>query len=71
MNKEIIKGHWNEIKGKLRAKWGELTDDDISKMKGSYEELLGTLQKKYGYEKEKAEKEIQDFIDMTKDFIKK
>ncbi len=63
MNKDIVKGHWKEMKGKLRQKWGELTDDDVSQMQGTYEELEGVLQKKYGYKKEEVEKEIQTFVD--------
>ena len=63
MNTDIIKGHWHEIKGKLKKQWGKLTDDEITKMKGSSEELTGALQKAYGYEKDQAQKEIKQFID--------
>lgn len=63
MNKDIVKGKWKEIKGKLRQQWGKLTDDDIDQMRGSYEELEGTLQKKYGYRKEEIEKEIETFME--------
>ena len=63
MNKDIIKGKWHEIKGKVKQQWGKLTDDEITKMDGSYEELEGILQKKYGYHKDQAEKEIQRFLD--------
>lgn len=63
MNNDIIKGHWKEVKGKLRQQWGKLTDDDISQLKGSYEELAGALQKRYGYQKEQIKKEIDTFID--------
>jgi len=62
MNKDIFKGKWNEMKGKLRQQWGDLTEDEISKMKGSYEELRGILQKKYGYDPERIEKEIENFV---------
>jgi uncharacterized protein YjbJ (UPF0337 family) len=62
MNQDIIKGNWNEIKGKLKQQWGELTDDDIRKMEGSHEELQGILQKNCGYQKEKAQKYIDAFI---------
>ena len=62
MNPDIIKGHWHEIKGKLKQQWGDLTDDDISKLHGSQEELEGLLQKKYGYKKDRIEKEIDEFI---------
>ena len=63
MNKDIIKGKWHEIKGSVKQQWGKLTDDDITKIEGSYEELTGALQKSYGYKKEQAEKEIKDFLD--------
>lgn len=63
MNKEIVRGHWTEIKGKLKQQWGKLTDDDIKQMEGSYEELAGILQKRYGYQKEETQREIEKFID--------
>jgi uncharacterized protein YjbJ (UPF0337 family) len=63
MNKDIIKGHWKEIKGKVKAQWGKLTDDEIGEMKGNAEELEGVLQKKYGYAKDKAKEEIEKFAE--------
>lgn len=63
MNKDIISGKWKEIKGKIKQQWGKFTDDEITQMKGTYEELSGILQKKYGYKKDEANKEIDDFID--------
>lgn len=63
MNKDIVKGHWKEIKGKVKQQWGKLTDDDVSRMQGTYDELEGVLQKKYGYQKDKIEKEIESFIE--------
>ena len=56
MNKDIFKGHWHEIKGKLKQQWGKLTDNEITQMQGTYEELEGALQKSYGYQKDEAEK---------------
>lgn len=66
MNKDIIKGKWKEIKGKVKQQWGELTDDEISQMNGNYEELEGALQKRYGYAKDRAEREIENFVDKNK-----
>lgn len=63
MNKDIVQGKWKEIQGTIKKQWSELTDDDIGKMKGSYEELEGALQKKYGYEKDRTEKEIEKFLE--------
>ena len=62
MNKDIVKGKWKEIKGKLKQKWGKFTDDDVTKMEGNYDELSGHLQKKYGYQKDQAEKELNSFL---------
>jgi uncharacterized protein YjbJ (UPF0337 family) len=70
MNKEQFQGQWNQIKGKVKEKWGKLTDDDITVINGKREQLVGTLQKKYGIEKEKVEKEISEFEKQfdTKDY---
>jgi uncharacterized protein YjbJ (UPF0337 family) len=66
MNKDIIKGNWKEVKGKIRQQWGKLTDDDVAKMQGSYEELEGKIQLSYGLQKEQAQKEINDFVARNK-----
>lgn len=65
MNKDIIQGNWTEAKGKVRQQWGNLTDDDISKMKGIYEELAGKLQASYGYQSDEAKKEVDAFIEQN------
>lgn len=49
MNKDIVKGNWKEIAGKLKQQWGKFTDNDITEMQGSREELEGKLQATYGY----------------------
>lgn len=55
-----IKGNWNEIKGKLKKKYGELTDNDLKYVEGKEEELLGKLQKKTGKTREELSKEINN-----------
>ena len=62
MNKDIIQGSWKELKGKVKQQWGKLTDDEVSRLDGSYEKLEGQLQKTYGYEKDRVEKEINEFV---------
>ncbi len=54
-----LKGHWNEIKGKLKQKYGQLTDDDLTFAEGKEEELLGRLQKRLGKSKEDVRAEIE------------
>ena len=57
MNEDILKGKWLEIQGKVKEQWGKLTDDDLVEIGGKGEKLLGLLQKRYGYIREKAEPE--------------
>jgi len=62
INQDIVQGKWTEVKGKIKQQWGKFTDDDVAQMQGNYEELLGNLQKKYGYQKEQAKKELDQFL---------
>jgi len=66
MNEDIFKGKWKEIKGSVKAKWGNLTDDDVTEVEGQSEKLVGILQKKYGYSRDKAQKEYNKFMDDNK-----
>lgn len=63
MNWDQIEGKWKEMKGSVRAKWGELTDDELDEVQGDREALEGKIQQKYGKSKEEAKKEVNDFID--------
>lgn len=58
INKDTLRGNWTELKGKVKEQWGRLTDDDLTEINGKRDQLLGKLQKKYGYAKEKAEQEL-------------
>ncbi len=60
MNKDILKGNWKETKGKLKQKYGELTDDDLTYTEGKEEEMVGRIQKKLGVTKDEAEKIIEN-----------
>lgn len=59
MEKVSVKGNWNELKGKLKQKYGELTDDDLMFAEGKEDELYGRLQKKLGKTKEQLRDEIE------------
>lgn len=63
MNEDILKGKWHEMKGEVKKQWGKLTDDDLKTISGEKEKLVGVLQTKYGYAKDKAEDEYKSFID--------
>lgn len=58
MNKDEFEGQWKIFKGKIKEKWGKLTDDDMSQINGKKDQLLGKLQERYGLTKEKAEEEL-------------
>jgi uncharacterized protein YjbJ (UPF0337 family) len=62
MNMDVIKGEWKQIAGKVKAKWGKLTDDDLTQIDGKKEQLVGKLQSHYGHTKEDAEKHIDEFL---------
>jgi uncharacterized protein YjbJ (UPF0337 family) len=66
MNWNQIEGNWMKVKGLVRQNWAKLTDDDIARINGKREELLGRLQERYGYVKERAEREVDDFMDKIK-----
>jgi uncharacterized protein YjbJ (UPF0337 family) len=62
MNWEQIEGNWAAFKGKVKEQWGQLTDDELNEIAGKRDALLGRLQAKYGYAKERAEKELEQFM---------
>ena len=59
---DILLGKWHELKGHVREQWGKLTDDDLLLLSGKTEELSGVLQQRYGYDKAKAEAEINNWL---------
>ena len=58
MEKQQVKGSWNEVKGKLKQKYGQLTDDDLIYSEGKEDELYGRLQQRLGKTKEEIKREI-------------
>lgn len=61
MNEYRIKGNWNEIKGKAKERWGELTNDELDQIDGSADQLIGAIQKKYGRSLDEAKSEVEDW----------
>lgn len=53
-----VEGNWKEIKGKVKQNWAKLTDDDITAINGSRDQLEGALQKRYGYAKDQAKQDV-------------
>lgn len=65
MNQDIISSKWHEVQGKIKQQWDNFTDDEIAQMLGTYQELQGMLKRRYGYQKMKAEKEIDNFLKLN------
>lgn len=61
MNSEILTGKWNELKGKVKETFGRLTDDDLMQVEGSSDRVVGLLQQRYGYSKDQAQREWDNF----------
>jgi uncharacterized protein YjbJ (UPF0337 family) len=60
-----IEGDWKQIKGSVKERWGKLTDDDLTIIRGRRDQLEGKLQERYGYAKERARREIEDWYRST------
>ena len=58
MDWDRVQGNWKELRGKVRERWGKLTDDDLNLIEGKRGELEGRLQRRYGYAKDQAQREI-------------
>jgi uncharacterized protein YjbJ (UPF0337 family) len=65
MNSDIIKGKWHQLKGDIRHRWGKLTDDDLDEVQGDTEKFIGKLQERYGYARDRARKELDEFMDSS------
>jgi len=61
MNRDILAGKWKQLKGSAKQKWGKLTDDDLDRVEGSRDELIGMIQERYGKSREEAEREVDDW----------
>jgi len=59
VNAQVLKGQWNEVRGQLKKKWGQLTDDDLRSTNGNVDQLVGIIQRKTG----EAREEIEQFLD--------
>jgi uncharacterized protein YjbJ (UPF0337 family)/gas vesicle protein len=62
VNRFTLEGQWKQLKGDIKSKWGQLTDDDMTRIDGDYEKLIGAIQTRYGYTREHTERQINDFF---------
>ncbi len=69
MNSSVLEGQWKQLRGKIKETWGELTDDDLDRTSGKYDQMVGVLQERYGYSKADAEREFSSFLDDLKEAV--
>ncbi len=62
MNWDQIEGQWKQYKGRVKEKWGKLTDDDLDVIDGRRQQLVGIVQERYGIAREMAEEQVNEFI---------
>jgi len=62
MNADVLAGKWKQVQGEVKEQWGKLTDDDLAIVEGQKDKLVGLLQERYGYAREKAEHEVDEFL---------
>ena len=62
MNQDVLEGNWKMLRGRIREKWGELTDDEVDQVAGKRDRLAGMLQAKYGYTKDEVERQIDEWL---------
>jgi uncharacterized protein YjbJ (UPF0337 family) len=61
MNRDILEGQWTQLKGKVKEKWAQLTDDDVTYIGGKKDQLIGRIQERYGLARDEAERQVDDF----------
>jgi uncharacterized protein YjbJ (UPF0337 family) len=61
MNEDRIAGQWKQLAGKIKEKWGKLTDDDVTRLEGNSEYLAGKIQERYGVAKDEAKEQVEQF----------
>ncbi|MGB5809633.1 MAG: CsbD family protein [Polyangiales bacterium] len=62
MNWDTIEGKWEQFTGKVKTKWGKLTDDDLNQIKGRKDELVGRVRERYGMARDEAERQVDEWI---------
>jgi uncharacterized protein YjbJ (UPF0337 family) len=63
MNSDTLAGQWKQLKGLAKTKWAKLTDDDLLKAEGDYNRFVGCVQERYGYARDRAEREVYEWLD--------
>jgi uncharacterized protein YjbJ (UPF0337 family) len=69
MNLDILQGQWHVLRGRIRSRWGRLTNDDLDRLEGNLEQLAGIVQQRYGLQREQGEQEAKAFFEACEDLM--
>ena len=61
MNSDQIEGRWKQLKGKIKERWGMLTDDQLDRVSGNWDRLAGLIQEQYGHAREEVDRQVKEF----------
>lgn len=67
MNSDVLAGKWKQLKGDIKSQWGKFTDDDLAVVEGQRDKLVGLVQERYGYARQQAEREVDQFLQRYSD----
>lgn len=62
MNRDEFEGKWHQLRGAVKVKWGQLTDNELDEVSGNYELLLGKIQEKYGQSRQEIEQQLDMLV---------
>ena len=69
MNWDQIEGNWKQFRGAVKQRWGKLTDDDLTAIGGMRDQFLGKIQERYGIVRDKAERELNEFLEQQHETV--
>jgi len=62
MNRDAFEGKWHQLRGSVKSKWGQLTDNELDEVSGNFELLVGKIQEKYGQTREEIERQLDMLV---------
>lgn len=65
---DVAAGKWKQVKGAVREQWGQLTNDDVTRLQGKRDQFVGLLQERYGYTKQQAQQSLDEFVNNYRSF---
>ena len=71
MRKDVLKGQWKQMRGRVKEAWGDLTDDDLSRVEGNWDQLVGKIEERTGQMRMDIENRLSDLLDQFNDSVER